>query len=391
MKRILIIEDDKFVATAYEGRLQTAGYLTKVATDGEMGLKLIKEYKPDLIQLDLNLPKVSGVDIIKWVRSSPDFKNTPIFVLTNGYLTNLVRQAWELGATKVLTKADCTPKVMLDVISRHFSPPQPPAESAPRPPAHQTPAPQPSQPASSDDLLFEEELRVAFRDAAPREVASLRALHHAVVKAAAPEPLLIALGELRRRVRSIASNAGVVGHTHLARLTSALEALLKEMYERPQSNTVSTSRTVAQAIDRIAQVIQKHQTMPAQSEAEPKILVVDDDIISRKAVAHALKKVGLNSLSVEDPYVAISLLAENRFDLIILDVDMPAMNGFELCKQLRTMPSHAETPVVFVTSLADFESRAKSSLSGASDLISKPFPFLELGVKALIHLFKNKS
>jgi DNA-binding response OmpR family regulator len=64
------------------------------------------------------------------------------------------------------------------------------------------------------------------------------------------------------------------------------------------------------------------------------------------------------------------------------------MNGFELCSKLRSLPEHKKTPVVFVTSLNDFESRANSTMSGGNDFIAKPFLFIELAVKALVYVFR---
>jgi PleD family two-component response regulator len=88
--------------------------------------------------------------------------------------------------------------------------------------------------------------------------------------------------------------------------------------------------------------------------------------------------------------VAYDLLAENRFDLIFLDVGMPGMSGFELCTRLRQLPAHKKTPVVFVTSLNDFESRASSTMSGGNDFIAKPFLFIELAVKALVCVLRGR-
>ena len=65
------------------------------------------------------------------------------------------------------------------------------------------------------------------------------------------------------------------------------------------------------------------------------------------------------------------------------------MNGFDLCKKLRAMPLHAKTPVIFVTALSGFESRAKSSLSGGDDFIGKPFSYIELAVKGLIYVLRG--
>ena len=111
---------------------------------------------------------------------------------------------------------------------------------------------------------------------------------------------------------------------------------------------------------------------------------------SRRAVIGALEKANLKCVGVEDPNVALTMLSKNHFDLIFLDVDMPRLNGFELCARLRALPGYARTPVVFVTALTDFESRARSTLSGGNDLIAKPFLFIELAIKALTYVLKGQ-
>jgi two-component system copper resistance phosphate regulon response regulator CusR len=66
------------------------------------------------------------------------------------------------------------------------------------------------------------------------------------------------------------------------------------------------------------------------------------------------------------------------------------MTGYELCNKLRSLTMHKKTPVVFVTRLDDFNSRAKSMMAGGNDFIAKPFLFIELTVKALIHVLRGK-
>ena len=104
----------------------------------------------------------------------------------------------------------------------------------------------------------------------------------------------------------------------------------------------------------------------------------------------ALEKAKLKSVEVEDPLTALELLSETKFDLVFLDVDMPVMNGFEVCSKLRTGELNKRTPVVFVTNLNDFENRASSTMSGGNDFIAKPFMFIELAVKALIHVLRGQ-
>jgi DNA-binding response OmpR family regulator len=118
--------------------------------------------------------------------------------------------------------------------------------------------------------------------------------------------------------------------------------------------------------------------------------VVDDEAISRRALVHALERAKLKCVTVEDAKAALELLQKNKYDLVFLDVDMPGMNGFELCTKLRSLPEHKKTPVVFVTGLTDFESRANSTMSGGNDFIAKPFLFIELAVKALLYILRTR-
>ncbi len=118
MKKILIIEDDQIVANVYRNKLAVEGYQTEVALDGETGLKIMRTFQPDIIILDLMLPKMSGVDVIKEVRSEADFAKLPIIVFSNTYLTNLIQEAWKAGANKCLSKASCSPQEILDVVRR---------------------------------------------------------------------------------------------------------------------------------------------------------------------------------------------------------------------------------------------------------------------------------
>jgi CheY-like chemotaxis protein len=198
------------------------------------------------------------------------------------------------------------------------------------------------------------------------------------------------LNELCRTVHALAGNASIAGFQKIAQMSSALEALLKELYEKPKHLTSSSLRTVAHTLDFLG-VLLKHATEPAAETAAPAlVLVVDDEVISRQAVASALAKAKLASLCVDEPQLALKLLQENHFSLIFLDVEMPGMNGFELCNQLRTLAANKTTPVVFITRLTDFESRGRSVLSGGNDLIAKPFLLMELAVKALSYVLKNQ-
>jgi len=245
--------------------------------------------------------------------------------------------------------------------------------------------------ASSDaDAEFQDDLRRSFVEGLPAILATLRTLLKGLIKAENDTTRLKQLNDLYRRIHALTGNAGVAGMPQIARMADALEALLKELHEKPKNINASTLRTVASAIDFLGILFEKGTAPERPGAPPPTVLVVDDEAISRRAVIYALEKAKLKSVSVEDPAAAYDLLAENKFDLIFLDVDMPGMNGFELCTKLRQLPAHNKTPVVFVTSLNDFESRTSSTMSGGNDFIGKPFLFIELAVKALVYVMRSR-
>ncbi|MCX6892373.1 MAG: response regulator, partial [Verrucomicrobia bacterium] len=101
-------------------------------------------------------------------------------------------------------------------------------------------------------------------------------------------------------------------------------------------------------------------------------------------------RAGLDARSTDDPKAALQWMQEKQYELVVLDVQMPGMNGFELCRRLRLLPGYLQTPVIYVTAYNDFENRAKSVLSGGDELISKPVFPMELAVKAITQLLKKQ-
>jgi CheY-like chemotaxis protein len=388
MKKILIIEDDQIVANVYRNKLAVEGYKAEVAADGESGLKVMRTFQPQLIILDLMLPTISGVDVIKEIRNEPDFARTPIIVFSNTYLTNLIQDAWRAGANKCLSKSSCSPKDFMDVV-RHTigdsgAMPQSAAISAELLPGKSASL------ATGNDVEFQADLRKTFIESLPSVLYSLRISLQGLIKAENEMTRLRHVHDLYRRVHALNGNAGLAGLVQIAHMASAFEALLKEIYEKPKNINASTTRTIAAAVDFLGLLFERGTQPEKQEMPASKILVVDDEAISRRAIVYALEKARLKSVNVEEPEQALQLLAEGDFDLVFLDVDMPGMTGYELCAKLRAMPHLKKTPVVFVTSLNDFDNRTSSTMAGGNDFIAKPFLFIELTVKALIYVMRSR-
>ena len=115
--------------------------------------------------------------------------------------------------------------------------------------------------------------------------------------------------------------------------------------------------------------------------SQPKALVVDDDASSRITMEAMLSSENYELHFAENGSQALSMAAEIRPDIILLDVMMPGMSGFEVCKRLRLMPNLAEVPIVLVTALDDQESRMAGMKAGADDFVSKPFDSHELRLR----------
>lgn len=233
------------------------------------------------------------------------------------------------------------------------------------------------------DEAFQAELFNTFIGLAPEYLTDIRTSlreFREVVSEADPLPRL---QELSCRVQALAGGAGIAGLHYVSEMAAALEVLLKDLHDRPKRINGYTVRTVADAIDVIGMLFHAELDPDWHTPSAIRILLVTDDPHSRRAVLHSLELVALKAVSLQCPRQALELVKATVYDLILLDAPMPEMGGFELCTRIHAEPINRTTPVIFVSAMTDFTSRARLTLSGGADLVGKPFLFSELGVKAL--------
>lgn len=125
MKQILVIEDNAVAASLYRSVLSAAGYHVDVASDGEAGLAAIHKNHPDLVLLDLMLPKMEGIEVLRQIRSDPALKSMPVMITSNAYTSARMDELWAAGATQILTKAKITPKEIARVVNSALNTPKP--------------------------------------------------------------------------------------------------------------------------------------------------------------------------------------------------------------------------------------------------------------------------
>jgi putative two-component system response regulator len=112
--------------------------------------------------------------------------------------------------------------------------------------------------------------------------------------------------------------------------------------------------------------------------ANPKILIIDDDMVASSALEGLLSSEQYELYFAHDGMEGISMAVSIRPDVILLDVMMPKMDGFEVCRQIRSMHDTAEIPTILITSLDDQSSRIQGLQAGADDFITKPYNSVEL-------------
>jgi len=118
MKKILFIEDESVLQKTLEKTLTEEGYNMISALDGETGIGLARSQKPDLILLDLVLPKVNGFEVLKSLKKDPGTKKIPVIILTNLERMSDIDKALELGATTYLVKVDYSLDEVMEKIKK---------------------------------------------------------------------------------------------------------------------------------------------------------------------------------------------------------------------------------------------------------------------------------
>lgn len=120
-KIILFVEDSEVERLAYQRVLERAGYRVQTARDGLEGLRLLHSIVPDMVLLDLLLPKFDGVEVMKFIRSTPRLKSVPVVIFSTNSIIEAQDEPLLEGATRRLLKSQCNPATMLETIHDIFA------------------------------------------------------------------------------------------------------------------------------------------------------------------------------------------------------------------------------------------------------------------------------
>jgi DNA-binding response OmpR family regulator len=114
--KILVVEDEEILLTALREELESGGYSTEGAVDGVDGLEKVKSYKPELILLDLLMPKMDGMEMLQKLKEDSETREVPVVILTNLSDYEKISEALSLGAMDYLVKANYKLEDLLDKV-----------------------------------------------------------------------------------------------------------------------------------------------------------------------------------------------------------------------------------------------------------------------------------
>ncbi|MCL9773412.1 response regulator [Vibrio methylphosphonaticus] len=174
-----------------------------------------------------------------------------------------------------------------------------------------------------------------------------------------------------------------VGTTFSFTLPLASQKEVEAMSYVPQSNHYQVTEQNELAID-------DEETLPDNPDG-PRILIADDEPVNLRILESFLRLEGYQVTLAKDGLEAMATIEKDKPDLLLLDIMMPGMSGFEVCETLREQYDHAALPIIMLTALNQSEDRVRGFEVGANDYLSKPFNKQELAARIAAHLQASKA
>jgi len=382
MKKILFVEDDALVTRLYSQKLSDAGFEVLVASDGSMAVDRLLETMPDLVVLDLLMPRLNGVEVLRVMRSHSTLKTIPVVVFSNALLDQLRNAVSALGVEEIMIKSGATPALLIKAIQRILERGKRAVQTAP------VEAVKAEAASETGGTKFYSRVQREFFDQVPALAANIRELTRNPITQASSQ--MEQLESLSRKAGFITQMAGAVSAYRVAQMSAAFEAFLFELRQDATLITDSTRRTIQQTGEFLADFLGRANRADEQTMAPSEILVVDDDRVTGKTLQMALNRASLDCTCISDAAKALEVLRTAAFDAVVLDINLPGMDGTRLCQWMRDLPLHKQTPVIFITSHVEFQPRARAILNSGDELIAKPVMPTELVVKLITQILKAR-
>ncbi len=269
----MVVEDDSVLRDVLAEKLEKSGYVVDRAEDGIIAMEKIRVARPDVILLDVLMPRKGGIEVMEDINNDPALKGIPIIIISNSGQPVEMKRAKELGARDFLIKAVFNPNEVLEKVERVLA---------------------------GESVTTDGQWGVHIQ--------------------------------------------GVVGAGAVEAPKEAVSVTEKEVASVATANLAS---------------------------GKVFILVIEDDKFLRELLVRKLTSEGFEVQNAIEAEAAFRILAERRPNIILCDIILPGMDGFEILGRIKTNPKTADIPVVILSNLGQKEDLDRAMALGATDFIVK--------------------
>ncbi|MCX6551025.1 MAG: response regulator [Acidobacteria bacterium] len=389
-RRVMVVEDDEDQREVVCINLRSAGYVAIPVPAGDQALEVAKVQRPDLILLDANLPGMDGYTVCRLLKMDPDLAGTPVIFMTVRASLDDRMVGLMLGADDYLIKPVEMPELMLRIqvlLSRRTH-----RHLAPIAPSAALPADQRELDFESFAALAREQLGMLPGTLALIKLPEARLIEtYAALRAESrrrdivacydPSHLILLLVEMppakaRDRLTEVLSRLGPgdpprfqVGlASSAAGGSKTFEAMLNEA---DQAIAVARQRVML-----VASLDDGAAAAPAGQERRGTVVIADDDPEVMRLIDAQLRAGGYRTILAVDGSEAIAAVEQARPDMLIVDMMMPRMTGFDVLSAVRHQP--ARPRVIVLSARGREQDITRAFALGADDYITKPFSPQEL-------------
>lgn len=373
-KVILILEDDLVFAGVLLDFVREKQYKGIIASQGNTGLSFARHYKPDAIILDMKLPVMNGVEVLRHLKNAPELRHIPVQIIS-GY--DHKKQGLELGAFDFIRKPASREELqrIFDNIEIFIN-------------------------KKLKRLLVvednEQQNKAICELIGNGDVKSYAAFSgteaHAMMKKEKFDCVIVDLGlpdmsgfELLDRIKAdehlnkvpviVYTGKDITKEEHARLMRSGSTVVLKtaDSHERLLDETMLFLHRVESQLPREKQNIIRKLHRTDEVLKNKKVLLADDDIRNIYSLTNVLEEQGMECIIAENGKIAIEMLALHPdISIVLMDIMMPEMDGYEATREIRKQEKFARLPVIAITAKAMKGDREKCLEAGMSDYISKP-------------------
>ncbi|HJL05994.1 MAG TPA: response regulator [Polyangiaceae bacterium LLY-WYZ-15_(1-7)] len=349
--RVLVVDDDPMVQQLVASRLKEDGTTVLVAPDGVEALRLVREEHPDVVLLDIRLPKLDGWSVLSTVKADPALRHIPVVILS---VEEERGRGFSLGAFEYLVKP-VEPDRLAGVVGAAITP-------------------------SAGEVLVvddDSDTREMVRRRLEKEgfaVSEAGNGEDALLRIRVSPPGLLVLDlmmpgmdgfEVLQRVRAAEHDFPVVVLTGKDLTAEDRQTLTAGFASVIRKN----GQSIEQLVDETRRFVKRRREVRAATL--PRVLYVEDVAQNRDIVRRYLSGV-VQLLEAQDGEHGLEVARRERPDLILMDLSLPRLDGWSATRQLKAQPEFEPIPVVALTAHASTEDRDRAMDAGCADYLTKP-------------------